>query len=238
MTQYDPQILASRLEALTKRIQEAQSRSPHDQDVTLVAVSKTHPPEAIKTFYDLGVRHFGENYVQEWRDKAAELPDDIHWHFVGRLQSNKAKYLADRVHRVHSIDRKSVIKKLSRRSSTVQSVFLQVNLDDQETKGGVAVEDVCELFDRVAQRDNLKVVGLMGMPPYVVDPEESRPHFQTLREALETLKSYVAEAYPDRLAALTELSMGMTNDFEVAIEEGATLIRVGTALFGQRSYDD
>ena len=234
---YDEATLVQRLEDIQERIDEALSRSDVDQDVTLVAVSKTHPTEAMEVLYAQGLRDFGESYVQEWEDKYDALPADIRWHFVGRLQSNKAKYLADKVHRVHSIDRKSVTKKLARRSSGMESVFLQVNLADQDSKGGVAPEKLHDLYDLVTHYGNLEVVGLMGMPPYADDPEDNRPHFRHLRELMISLQDYVADAYPDRRQVLRELSMGMSNDFEVAIEEGATVIRVGTALFGERNYD-
>lgn len=236
--QYDVAILRDRLDVASKKISRAVERRGGDDDVELVAVSKTHPVEAIEALYGAGVRSFGASYVQEWEAKAEALPDDIRWHFVGRLQSNKAKYVADRVAMVHSIDRKSVAKKLNRRSEEPVDVLLQVNLGQQDTKGGVAPEKLKDLMDLVAGYSKLCVRGLMGMPPYSDDPEDSRPYFRRLRQALASLRVYVEEEYPERLEALTELSMGMTNDYEVAIEEGATIVRLGTALFGPRNYDE
>ncbi len=236
--QYGPDVLRKRLACVRDAIAEAKDRRDGDEDVELVAVSKTHPVEAIEVLYEAGVRSFGASYVQEWEEKARRLPDDIRWHFVGRLQSNKAKYIADRVAMVHSIDRKSVAKKLHRRCEQPMDVLLQVNLGQQETKGGVGPEKLGDLMDLVAGYPRLRVRGLMGMPPYRDDPEDNRPHFRTLRRALVELRATVEERFPERLGELTELSMGMTNDYRVAIEEGATIVRLGTALFGRRSYDD
>lgn len=236
--QYAPEQLTSRLNRVRNEIDAALERAGRGDDVKMVAVSKTHPVEAIRTLYEAGVRRFGASYVQEWEQKAPALPDDIEWHFVGRLQSNKAKYIADRISMVHSVDRKSVTKALHRRSEEPVDVLLQVNLGMQETKGGVGNDDVEELLEMTTNYPRIRVRGLMGMPPYSDDPEASRPHFRTLRRTLERLQDYAADHHPERRAALTELSMGMTNDFSVAIEEGATIIRLGTALFGKREYDD
>lgn len=236
--QYAADILLKRLERVRARVADAVSRRGPGEDVKLVAVTKTHPAEAVKVLYDAGLRRFGASYVQEWEQKAAELPDDIEWHFVGRLQSNKAKYIADRVATVHSVDRKSVMKSLNRRCETPMDVLLQVNLGGQDSKGGVAVDDLEDLMDLSVNYPRLRVRGLMGMPPYSDEPEDNRVHFQTLATALERLQAYVADTYPERREGLEELSMGMTNDFEVAIEEGATIIRLGTALFGKRDYDE
>ena len=237
--QYAPETLRERLRDVRRRIDRAvEQRKYGDGDVELIAVSKTHPVEAIETLYDSGVRSFGASYVQEWEDKVDELPDDIRWHFVGRLQSNKAKRVADRVAMVHSIDRKSVTKKLAKRCDEPMDVLLQVDPAGQDSKGGVAPEGIENLMDLVADYPALRVRGLMGMPPYVDDPEDNRPHFRRLRETLHRLQEYVESNYPERREGLEELSMGMTNDFEVAIEEGATMIRLGTALFGKRDYDD
>jgi len=237
--QYAPETLRERLRDVQRRIDRAVDRREYgDGDVELIAVSKTHPVEAIETLYDSGIRSFGASYVQEWEGKIDELPDDIRWHFVGRLQSNKARRVADRVAMVHSIDRKSVTKKLAKRCEEPMDVLLQINLAGQDSKGGVASEEVEELMDLVADYPTLRVRGLMGLPPYVDDPEENRAHFRLLRETLHRLQDYVESNYPERREGLDELSMGMTNDFEVAIDEGATMIRLGTALFGKRDYDD
>lgn len=191
--------------------------------VTLVAVSKTQPAEAIREAYAAGLRDFGENYAQEWRAKADALADlaDLRWHFVGSLQTNKVKLLAGRVAYVHAVDRLELARELSKRwaalGKTVQ-VFLEVNTGGEETKGGCAPAEVDALAGAVRGLPGVELAGLMCIPPPEGDP---RPHFRTLR------------ALRDRLG-LRELSMGMSGDWEAAIEEGATMIRVGTAIFGAR----
>ncbi len=237
--QYSKESMQRRLRDVRTRIERAVDHREHGEgEVELVAVGKTHPVEAMQQLYNAGVRSFGASYVQEWQRKAPRLPDDIRWHFIGRLQSNKAKYIADEVDLVHSVDRKSVSKRLNRRSEEPMDVLLQVNLGDQPTKGGVKSDKLEGLMDLVANYPKLRVRGLMGMPPYSEDPEDNRKYFRELRRALGRLQDYVEQKYPDRREGLEELSMGMTNDFEVAIDEGATIVRVGTALFGPRSYDD
>ena len=230
--------MQDRLTRVRERIEAAKKNRDSTDEVRLVAVSKTHDVEAMKVLYDEGVRSFGESYVQEWQEKVDEMPSDTEWHFVGRLQSNKARFLADRVRLIHSVDRKSLKKALNRRGEGRIDVLLQVNLGLQDTKGGVALEELEKLMDRATHYPGIRVRGLMGIPPYSSDPEETRPYFQRLRQALEDLQGYVEGHHGEHRAALTELSMGMSNDFEVAIEEGATIIRLGTALFGQRDYDD
>ena len=206
--------IAASLEALRARI---------PAGVTLVAVSKTHPPEAIREAYAAGQRDFGENYAQEWREKADALADlaDLRWHFVGGLQTNKVKYLAGRVHLVHAVDREELARELSRRSGqkgAVARVLLEVNTGGEATKGGCAPADAPALAAAVRALPSVELRGLMCMPPPEEDP---RPHFRLLRELR------------DRLG-LAELSMGMSADWEIAIEEGATLVRIGTAIFGAR----
>ena len=191
--------------------------------VTLVAVSKTQPPEAIRAAYAAGQRHFGENYAQEWREKADALADlpDLVWHFIGGLQTNKVKYLAGRVHAIHTVDREELARELSRRSGqkgAVARVLLEVNTGGEATKGGCAPADAPALAAAVRALPSVELRGLMCMPPPEEDP---RPHFRLLRELR------------DRLG-LAELSMGMSADWEIAIEEGATLVRIGTAIFGAR----
>lgn len=235
----DGEALQRRLEEVQRRVEEAIARRGSEgPPVELVAVSKTHPVEAIRVLYEAGILSFGESYVQEWEEKAPLLPEDIRWHFIGRLQSNKARFLTDQVELIHSVDRKSLMRALQRRSENPVEVLLQVNLGMQKTKGGVAFEDLERVMEQAANYPNLRVRGLMGMPPYAEDPEASRPYFQRLRQGLEELQGFVERRFPERREELTELSMGMSNDFEVAIEEGATIVRVGTVLFGERRYDE
>jgi hypothetical protein len=206
--------VAERLRALRARI---------PAGVTLVAVSKTHPAEAIREAHAAGQRDFGENYAQEWREKADALADlaDLRWHFVGGLQTNKVKYLAGRVHLVHAVDRAELARELSRRfgqKGAVARVLLEVNTGGEATKGGCTPADAPALAAAVRALPAVELAGLMCMPPPEDDP---RPHFRLLRDLR------------DRLG-VRELSMGMSADWELAIAEGATIVRIGTAIFGER----
>lgn len=191
--------------------------------VTLVAVSKTQPPDAIREAYAAGQRDFGENYAQEWRAKADALADlpELRWHFIGGLQTNKVKYLAGRVAFVHTVDRAELAEEISRRwarAGAVARVFLEVDLAGEERKAGCPPGDVAPLLARLRELPAIEPVGLTCIPPPADDP---RPHFRALR------------ALGDRLG-LRELSMGMSGDWPVAVEEGATFVRIGTAIFGAR----
>jgi pyridoxal phosphate enzyme (YggS family) len=191
--------------------------------VTLVAVSKTQPASAIREAYAAGQRHFGENYAQEWREKAEALADlpDLTWHFIGALQTNKVKYLAGRVGYVHTVDRLELARELSKRfaaAGAVARVFLEINLGGEAQKAGCPPEAAQTLLEAVRALPAVEPVGLMCIPPPEDDPV---PHFRALR------------ALRDRLG-LRELSMGMSSDWERAVAEGATFVRVGSALFGER----
>jgi pyridoxal phosphate enzyme (YggS family) len=193
---------------------------PH---VTLVAVSKTQPVEAIREAFAAGQRHFGENYAQEWREKADRLRDleGLVWHFVGSLQTNKVRLLAGRAGFVHTVDRMDLAREISKRwqaAGAVARVFLEVNVGGEASKTGCAPAEVEALAAAARALPALDVVGLMCIPPPSDDP---RPHFRRLRELR------------DRLG-LRELSMGMTADWPIAVEEGATFVRIGTAIFGER----
>ncbi len=191
--------------------------------VTLVAVSKAQPAAAIREAHAAGQRHFGENYVQEWRDKAQALADlgDLAWHFVGSLQTNKVKYLVGRVALVHTVDRLDLAREISRRSvqaGATTPVLVEVNVAAEPSKAGCAPAEVPALVAAARELPGLEVRGLMCIPPAEGDP---RAHFRALRALRERL-------------ALAELSMGMSADYRTAIEEGATIVRVGTAIFGER----
>jgi hypothetical protein len=191
--------------------------------VTLVAVSKAQPAEAIREAYAAGQRHFGENYVQEWRDKAAALADlpDLAWHFVGSLQTNKVKYLVGRVALVHAVDREELGREIARRSAAAgvtTRVLVEVNVAGEASKAGCSPEDAPALVASLRALPGLEVAGLMCIPP---PDEPPRPRFARLRELAASL-------------GLRELSMGMSGDYPDAIAEGATLVRVGTAIFGER----
>lgn len=217
--------MAARLAAVRSRMDAACARAGRSPaDVTLVAVSKLKPAEAVREAYALGLRDFGENYAQELRDKAAELAglEGLRWHAIGPLQTNKAKYVAKVAHAFHALDRLEVAQELSRRrTGTPLDCFLEVNVGGEASKSGVAPGSVGPLLAQVQALPLLRVVGLMCLPPPGPSPEASRPFFRQLRTLAQAL-------------GLPGLSMGTTGDFEVAIEEGATHVRVGTALFGER----
>lgn len=203
------------------------------QEVRLLAVSKTHPAEIILAAAAAGQRLFGENYVQEFLAKAEDCPAPVEWHFIGHLQSNKVKALAGKVALIHSVDRWSLAEEISRqwgKLGLTAEVLVEVNLGGEASKSGVEEDSLEELLRQLATLPNLSVRGLMALPPWCDDPEEARPYFRRLR----ALSRQMAElALPG--VAMRELSMGMSHDFVAAIEEGATLVRIGTALFGERS---
>ncbi len=223
--------MRERIEEVKKRIEEAAKRAGRNpEDITLVAVSKNFPAEAVRQAYELGLRSFGENRAQELREKYEKLKDlDITWHFIGRIQTNKIKYFVPIVDYVHSVWREKELLEIEKRASNIDKVikvFIEVNVSGEETKAGVRPEHIRDLLMLAKDLKHIKVIGLMTMAPYVEDPESVRWIFFKLREIEEDLR----EDFPE----LTELSMGMSNDFEVAIEEGATFVRIGTAIFGKR----
>lgn len=232
------QELRDNLAHVRQKLAAACARVERDpDDVTLVAVSKSHGADAILALYEEGVRDFGESYAQEWDEKVELLPDDIRWHFIGHLQSNKAKYVVDRVHLVHSVDRKSLMKKLNRRSSEPLDSLLQINVANDMKKGGVAPGAALDLLKLARNYPDLRIRGIMTIPPYGEDEDTTRGRFRTMREVFAELKSFLADEAPGDADVFEHLSMGMSADYELAIEEGATIVRVGTALFGERQYD-
>jgi pyridoxal phosphate enzyme (YggS family) len=216
-----------------ERIEKAAFRAKRDpKDVKLVAVSKTVEPLRIKEAIDAGVKILGENYVQEAQKKIEEIGKDVSWHFIGHLQTNKAKYAVKLFEMIHSLDSLPLAFELNRRAEKegkIIKVMIEVNLSGEETKFGTEEEKVLELAQKIFELKNLELIGLMTMPPYFEEPERSRPYFIRLRELKERI---VREGIP-----INELSMGMSNDFEVAIEEGATYVRIGTAIFGPRKEE-
>ena len=200
--------------------------------VRLVAVSKVKPAVMIEEAFLAGQVIFGESYVQEFIDKAEQVRQPVEWHFIGHLQSNKVKYLRGRIALIHSVDRFSLAQEINRQwgkdGSTVD-ILLQVNLGEEETKSGTTSQDLAELVRQVAQLEHVRIQGLMALPPWFDDPEEVRPYFRQLR-----LLAGEIDALGLPNVVMQELSMGMSHDFTVAIEEGSTLIRIGTAIFGER----
>ena len=236
--QYADATMRRRLEDVEDRIRSACNRAGRDRDaVTLIAVSKTHPTEAIERLYEQGVRAFGASYVQEWEEKVGQVPDDIDWHFVGHLQSNKARDVVDRMAFIHSVDRRSVMKQLNKRTESTVDVLLQINIAGQESKSGVEPDELSALIDTAEDYPNLNIRGLMTLPPHADDPEDNRDFFRRMRALFDDASTLLEQSAVHDVAGFDHLSMGMTNDFEVAIEEGATMIRLGTALFGPRDYD-
>jgi len=213
-----------------ERIEKAARRVGRDQkEVKLVAVSKTVEVDRIKEAIEAGVSILGENYVQEAQKKIEEIGRSVAWHFIGHLQSNKAKYAVRLFDMIHSIDSLALAEELNRRAEQVgqvAKVMIEVNISGEATKFGTDEEKVFSIVRRILNLGHLSLEGLMTMPPYFDLPEMSRPYYNKLRELKERM---VREGIP-----LKELSMGMSNDFEIAIEEGATYVRVGTAIFGER----
>lgn len=226
--------MRDRLEQVKARIIKAADGCNRSVDsIKLIAVSKTKPAEVVREAIDAGVTDLGENYIQEARQKVNTLATaSVNWHFIGHLQSNKAKYavrLFDLIHSVDSLKLAKEINKHAHKNDKIQSILVQVNVAREDSKSGVYVEDTVALLKDIGQLANVSVKGLMTMPPYFNAPEKVRPFFAALRELRDRIRS---ENIPN--IAMGELSMGMTGDFEAAIEEGATLVRIGTAIFGER----
>ena len=215
--------LRERLAAVRERISRAAERARRDPaEIALLAVSKLFPAAAIREAWELGLREFGENYVQELENKWPEVADlaDARFHLIGHLQSNKARKAAELFHVIQTVDSPKLARRLNDAGRTLE-VMLEVKLSEEEAKSGADPAALGELIDAVRGWGNLRLLGLMTMPPWTEDPEASRPYFRRLRE--------LAERH-----GLRQLSMGMSHDLEAAIEEGATCVRVGTALFGER----
>jgi pyridoxal phosphate enzyme (YggS family) len=225
--------IAEHLQQIHSRISAAAARAGRDPaDVRLVAVSKTRPAIDVSVAFQAGQVIFGENYVQELNTKAAQVAEPVEWHFIGYLQSNKVKQIAGTVALIHSVDRLSLAEEISRqwgRLGTVCDVLVQVNIAGEATKSGTTEEGALHLVRAISLLPNLRVRGLMTMPPFFDDPETARPYFRELKRLAGRI---AAEGIPG--VEMKELSMGMSGDFEAAIQEGATLVRVGTAIFGER----
>ena len=211
---------------------ERSGRNP--EEVTLIAVSKTKPVEMLQEVYNEGIRDFGENYVQELADKIEIMPKDIRWHMIGHLQRNKVKYLVGKVACIHSVDSLRLAEVINERSiklGVVTKIMAEVNIAGEESKFGFTRDEVFDFAEKVSTMEGVKLVGLMTSAPYVNDPEENRQYFKEMK----SLSVDINEKNINNIN-ITELSMGMTNDYIVAVEEGATHVRVGTAIFGARNY--
>ena len=225
--------IQANLNLVHERVAAAAQKAGRDpSDVLILAISKTMPAEIIEAAALAGQVHFGENRVQEARDKIPQLPDGLVWHLVGHLQSNKAKYCPDLFDWVHSIDSVPLAREVARRyreKGKVCRALVQVNVSGEEVKSGCEPHETADILRVLMEEEGTEPVGLMTMPPFDPDPEVSRPWFAALRQLRDDL---AGQGFP--ASSLKELSMGMTGDFEVAIEEGATIVRIGTAIFGAR----
>ena len=228
-------MLADKLNLVKKNIEnacETAGRSP--QEVTLIAVSKTKPVEMLKEAYDAGARVFGENKVQEIMDKYDQMPSDVKWHMIGHLQRNKVKYIIGKTELIHSVDSARLAEEISKESQKqgiVTKILIEVNIAGEETKYGVSVKDLMPLIHEVSTMPNIAIQGLMAIAPYVMNAEENREYFAKLRQ----LSVDIIHENIDNVD-MNVLSMGMTGDYQVAIAEGSTMVRVGTGIFGERNY--
>lgn len=204
------------------------------EEVSLIAVSKTKPVSMLQEAYDAGCRDFGENKVQEIMDKIDRLPSDIRWHMIGHLQTNKIKYIVGKIFLIHSVDSLHLAEAISKeavKQNTTVNILIEVNVAKEDTKYGAMAEDTVSLVEKIALLPGICVKGLMTIAPYVENPQENRQYFVKLRQLAVDIKSKNIDN-----VHMDILSMGMTGDYMVAIEEGATYVRVGTGIFGERQY--
>ncbi|MCR4831275.1 MAG: YggS family pyridoxal phosphate-dependent enzyme [Pseudobutyrivibrio sp.] len=228
--------LKNNLADVERRVAEACKRAGRDRsEVTLIAVSKTKPVEDLNVIYNEGIRSFGENKVQELTSKIPEMPNDIEWHLIGHLQRNKVKYIVDKVKLIHSVDSYRLAEEINiqaKKHGVIVPILIEVNAANEASKFGVKIEETKQLCQEISHLDAVHIMGLMTIAPNVVVPEENRRFFNKIKD----LSVDIANENIDNVD-MRILSMGMTNDFEVAIEEGATHVRVGTAIFGERNYN-
>ena len=204
------------------------------EDVTLIAVSKTKPVEMLQEIYNEGVRDFGENKVQEMCEKIEQMPSDIKWHMIGHLQRNKVKYIIDKVELIHSVDTYRLAEEINiqaKKHGIVVPILVEVNIAGEESKFGTSAEDAMLLVEEISALENVRIKGLMTIAPYVEDAEDNRLYFRKIKQ----LSVDITNKNIDNVS-MEILSMGMTGDYQVAIEEGATMVRVGTGIFGERNY--
>ena len=229
-------MLKDNYEAVKNNIEQACMRSNRDlSEVTLIAVSKTKPVPMLQEIYDAGARDFGENKVQELCQKYEELPQDIRWHMIGHLQRNKVKQVVGKAALIHSVDSYRLAQEISlqaQKQNITVPILSEVNIAKEESKFGIAKEDTIQLVEEIAELPNLTIQGLMTIAPFVDDPEDNRLYFREIKQLSVDIKNKNIDN-----VTMDVLSMGMTNDYEVAIEEGATIVRVGTGIFGARQYN-
>ena len=230
-------MLRGNLAKVEENIQAACDRAGRDRkEVTLIAVSKTKPVEMLEEVYDAGIRHFGENKVQELCDKIEKMPMDIKWHMIGHLQRNKVKYLVgNHVELIHSVDSYRLAEEINiqaKKKNVIVQILVEVNIAEEESKFGIHKEETVELVKKIAKLPNIRIKGLMTIAPFVENAEDNRLYFREISQLSIDIKNQNIDN-----VSMDVLSMGMTGDYMVAIEEGATLVRVGTGIFGERNYN-
>lgn len=229
-------MLKENLELVEKNIEEACKKAGRKrEDVTLIAVSKTKPVEMLQEIYQENIRDFGENKVQELCDKIEKMPSDIKWHMIGHLQRNKVKYIIGQVALIHSVDTYRLAEEINiqaKKKNITVPILVEVNIANEESKFGTSLEDAMLLVEEISQLENISIKGLMTIAPYVVDAEENRLYFRKIKQlSVDITNKNIHNV------SMEILSMGMTGDYTVAIEEGATMVRVGTGIFGERNYN-
>jgi pyridoxal phosphate enzyme, YggS family len=229
-------MIKENLDYVEEKIKEACLRAGRDRkEVTLIAVSKTKPVDMIREAIDYGIVDFGENKVQELCDKYEVIENQLKWHLIGHLQRNKVKYIVDKVCLIHSVDSLRLAEQIdeeAKKKNIICPILIEVNIAGEDTKFGVSAEDTYQLITEISKLSNVKVKGLMTIAPFVENAEENRIHFRNLKKLNIDIKTKNIDNVD-----MDILSMGMTGDYEVAIEEGATLVRVGTGIFGERNYN-
>ncbi len=228
-------MISDNMNLVRQKIDQACLRSGRDpKEVTLIAVSKTKPLPMLQEAYDCGARDFGENKVQELLDKIPQMPNDIKWHMIGHLQRNKVKYIVDKVYMIHSVDSIRLAEEISKEAQKKQvtvNILVEVNIALEESKFGTSQAEAVELVDQIAKLPGICIKGLMTIAPFVENAENNREYFQKMKQLCVDIMSKNIDN-----VSMDVLSMGMTGDYEVAIEEGATYVRVGTGIFGERDY--
>ena len=228
-------MLKENLANVEKNIEQACKNAGRSRDeVTLIAVSKTKPVEMLQEIYDENIRDFGENKVQELCSKMEQLPSDIRWHMIGHLQRNKVKYIVGKVELIHSVDPYRLAEEINiqaKKQNVIVPILVEVNIAHEESKFGISAEDAILLVEEISKLENIRIKGLMTIAPYVENPEDNRLYFRKIKQ----LSVDITNKNIDNVF-MEILSMGMTGDYMVAIEEGATMVRVGTGIFGERNY--
>lgn len=228
-------MIKENLVLVRQKIKDSCSRSNRREDVTLIAVSKTKPVEMLMEAYECGERHFGENKVQELCDKYEQMPKDIEWHMIGHLQRNKVKYIVDKVALIHSVDSYRLAEQIdieAKKKNVTVNILIEVNVAAEETKFGLKTEEVIQLVREISSLTSIRIQGLMTVAPYTEKAEDNRIYFKKMHQLCVDIDAKNIDN-----VSMKVLSMGMTGDYEIAIEEGATMVRVGTGIFGERNYN-